>query len=271
MPEYNTNYPQSQGEQILGAHFPTERSYAHSGLRAHWIAFLAVNSFLLLLNLLFGYYYPWHLFPLLSWGIGIGIHSAVYYIRNHIPSPYDRRLYVHFAVFLIVNAFFLAINLLTSPRYLWFIWPMISWGIGLAEHYVAYHALKMRRHKTPVSALYIMWYPGVVCLYLAAVDLISGGGFGWFLWPSIPILIIAYGILQQENVHVVFNRERRQSMPIVQNSSELPENRPNDEFRSSRSKIPNSSLQSENKYCPNCGELISSQNRFCEYCGQNLI
>ena len=43
-------------------------------------------------------------------------------------------LYVHAGKFGAVMLLLLAINLLTSPAYLWFVWPLLGWGIGLASH-----------------------------------------------------------------------------------------------------------------------------------------
>jgi hypothetical protein len=43
----------------------------------------------------------------------------------------------HVFVYAIVNAGLAAINLATSPGYLWFVWPLIGWGIGLAAHAAA--------------------------------------------------------------------------------------------------------------------------------------
>jgi hypothetical protein len=42
--------------------------------------------------------------------------------------------YQHLAVYVVINAGLVAINLLTSPRYLWFVWPLLGWGIGVALH-----------------------------------------------------------------------------------------------------------------------------------------
>src|SRR5262245_55870092 len=39
-----------------------------------------------------------------------------------------KRFYGHCAVYVIVNAFLLIINLLTSPHTLWFYWPLLGWG-----------------------------------------------------------------------------------------------------------------------------------------------
>lgn len=43
----------------------------------------------------------------------------------------------HLIAYAIVNAGLLAINLVTNPDHLWFYWPMIGWGIGLAAHAAA--------------------------------------------------------------------------------------------------------------------------------------
>lgn len=45
--------------------------------------------------------------------------------------------YYHLVCYLLINAMLIVINLLTSPEYLWFIWPLIGWGIGLIIHAVS--------------------------------------------------------------------------------------------------------------------------------------
>ncbi|UCG30026.1 MAG: 2TM domain-containing protein [candidate division WOR-3 bacterium] len=45
-----------------------------------------------------------------------------------------RSFYSHLYVYLAVNAGLFLLNILTSPRHLWFYWPLICWGIGLAIH-----------------------------------------------------------------------------------------------------------------------------------------
>ncbi len=47
-----------------------------------------------------------------------------------------KAFYQHLMSFAIVNLFLLALNLLTSPGYLWFVFPLLGWGVGLAFHYV---------------------------------------------------------------------------------------------------------------------------------------
>ena len=47
-----------------------------------------------------------------------------------------RGFYAHLAAYGAVNVFLLLINLITSPGSLWFIFPLLGWGIGLAIHAV---------------------------------------------------------------------------------------------------------------------------------------
>ena len=45
--------------------------------------------------------------------------------------------YIHLAVYIGVNVLLIIVNLLTSPQYLWFKWPLIGWGIGIFFHGMA--------------------------------------------------------------------------------------------------------------------------------------
>lgn len=44
--------------------------------------------------------------------------------------------YRHLLTYIVVIALLVVINLTTSPKYLWFIWPMAGWGIGIFSHYI---------------------------------------------------------------------------------------------------------------------------------------
>lgn len=49
-------------------------------------------------------------------------------------------LYIHLAVYVLVNAGLIAINLTTSPDHLWFQWPLAGWGVGILFHVLAVFA-----------------------------------------------------------------------------------------------------------------------------------
>lgn len=42
--------------------------------------------------------------------------------------------FVHAGVYGAVMGLLVVINLLTSPGYLWFVWPLIGWGFAVALH-----------------------------------------------------------------------------------------------------------------------------------------
>ena len=42
--------------------------------------------------------------------------------------------YGNLIAYIVVNIGLMVLNLLTSPGYLWFFWPMLGWGIGLLAH-----------------------------------------------------------------------------------------------------------------------------------------
>jgi len=45
-----------------------------------------------------------------------------------------RTFYTHFAIYITTILLIMAVNLLTSPGYLWFIWAALGWGSGIIVH-----------------------------------------------------------------------------------------------------------------------------------------
>ena len=42
--------------------------------------------------------------------------------------------YIHLTVYAVVNLILFSINMIVSPDSLWFFWPLMGWGIGIAFH-----------------------------------------------------------------------------------------------------------------------------------------
>lgn len=56
----------------------------------------------------------------------------------------------HAVAFATVNGSLIVLNLTTSPHYLWALWPLFGWGIGLVSHAAgAYRTLQAERAATP--------------------------------------------------------------------------------------------------------------------------
>jgi hypothetical protein len=45
-----------------------------------------------------------------------------------------KSFYIHLLTFFLVNIVLIVINLLLTPEYYWFIWPLLGWGVGLLMH-----------------------------------------------------------------------------------------------------------------------------------------
>jgi len=56
------------------------------------------------------------------------------YIKAKKRVEEIKGFYGNLIAYIIVNIGLLVINLLTSPNYLWFFWPMLGWGIGVVFH-----------------------------------------------------------------------------------------------------------------------------------------
>lgn len=45
-----------------------------------------------------------------------------------------REFYGHLSVYVIVNTGLFLLNMMISPESLWFIWPLMGWGIAIVLH-----------------------------------------------------------------------------------------------------------------------------------------
>ena len=46
---------------------------------------------------------------------------------------------IHLAVYLAVNILLAIINITLTPEYLWVIWPVLGWGLGIIIHGINVH------------------------------------------------------------------------------------------------------------------------------------
>lgn len=58
------------------------------------------------------------------------------YIRAKRIAKKQREFYSHLRTYIIVNALFFIINLITAPGEWWILFPVIGWGFCLAIHAV---------------------------------------------------------------------------------------------------------------------------------------
>lgn len=109
----------------------------------HLSAFVTIVAVLAALNLYANPQKLWFVWVLAGWGIGVAAHGlALLFKRSALGVALSRDetrrgFLIHFFVFIAVNALLLAINLLYTPDFSWFLFPLLGWGIGLLAHGIA--------------------------------------------------------------------------------------------------------------------------------------
>jgi serine/threonine protein kinase len=113
----------------------------------------------------------------------------------------------HLGPYVIVIGFLAVINLLTSPDYLWFLWPAAGWGVGLAFHAQSV----ILSQATNLSdewrdfAHHFGAYVIIIGLLIGIYLFTNPGGYPWFLWPAggwgIAVALHLFNILFGESDH----------------------------------------------------------------------
>ncbi len=114
----------------------------------HAFAYLAVNGLLVLIWALLFTSAPvfWPFFSLYGWGYGIGFHTIIYLMYNdkikcltkiREQSTFGILFVIHAFFYISVNVFLMILNLVSSPI-LYFLWPLLLWGMGFCVHAIGF-------------------------------------------------------------------------------------------------------------------------------------
>ena len=137
-----------------------------NGFRGHLISYIVVNGMLFFINMFTGGSFPWFLFPLGGWGIGLVSHmNSVRLLLKQkeeldkMPELTPPQLKIvkkvhkmergfsgHIVSNITVILFLFMINMITSPGFPWFLFPAAGMGIGMITHWLN-HSGKIRRLK----------------------------------------------------------------------------------------------------------------------------
>jgi hypothetical protein len=105
------------------------------GFLAHLVVYVLVNAMLIATNFIYSPETIWFFYPLIAWGVGIAMHY-LFGVRWKVLLKETRGFVAHLVVYLLVNALLIAINFKYSPGTIWFFYPLLAWGIGIAMHFL---------------------------------------------------------------------------------------------------------------------------------------
>ena len=144
-----------------------------AGFRAHLIPWVAVNTFLVFLNIFTSPGFPWAAFPAAGWGIGLITHYAGVLENRRRKRDIEKlpKLNRHqfrilrkihrkrgaFRAHLVSNAavsgFLCMVNLITSPGFLWFLIPTAGMAMGVTIHWSNFFPVRRKLRKDLKQAL----------------------------------------------------------------------------------------------------------------------
>ena len=65
---------------------------------------------------------------------GVAMEKDESYLKAKKRVEKLKGFYIHLIVYILVNLLLIMINLLTDASYLWFLYPLGGWGIGILIH-----------------------------------------------------------------------------------------------------------------------------------------
>ena len=72
-----------------------------------------------------------------------------YYNQARKQVKKKKRFYRHLTSYIIINFFLFAINQMTDPFEQWFFFPLLSWGVAIAFHYINVFGLPGNKALSP--------------------------------------------------------------------------------------------------------------------------
>lgn len=105
--------------------------------------YLVVNIAFFLMNIISSPENLWFYWLALPWGLAIALQGVRTFSsseekevksKKSSEDDFDKRkekFFISLKVYLVVNLFLVALDLLTEPDHLWFYWVTLGWGMGI--------------------------------------------------------------------------------------------------------------------------------------------
>ena len=120
-----------------------------------------------------------------------GSANFVDHFMKSLPYPEQQGLKIHWLVYVLVNALLFLINLFTGYYYAWHLFPLASWGVGLAIHTAVLYVTQ-KYHRLSDRGFYIHFSVVLtLSVYFLFLNIITGFYYPWFMWP---VSVLGIGI-----------------------------------------------------------------------------
>jgi serine/threonine protein kinase len=117
----------------------------------------------------------------------VEVEISGHYAGRDQSSDNWRNFLNHLGPYVIVIGALALINIITNPGgYLWFLWPAMAWGVGLAIHllHVILEDFKSVTGKWHDFLTHFGVYAVVIGFLIGIYLRTSPGGYPWFIWPA---------------------------------------------------------------------------------------
>ena len=169
---------------------PIKGFYSYTAF-LHLTVYIVVCIYLVILNIIFIPGAPWSLFPILGWGIGVGIHLLIMYsTKKRMIIEKEKRstkemfwkwsFIIHFFIYIFCLAIIGIALAVQGENLLLLIHPTMGWLVGIAFHGAIYIIVKkpIKGFLSWSAFLHLTVYI-VVSIYLVILNVVFSPGFPW--------------------------------------------------------------------------------------------
>jgi hypothetical protein len=121
-----------------------------TAVRIHWIVYVLVNLFLVVLNYMIDKFEtPWCLWPIAGWFIGLAIHTFNYETYKHGALKTGRGALLSYHIFtaVIVSVFIIFVDYMTGYTLDWWYWAVVPLLVSVVIHFFIYQSSKPKKNE----------------------------------------------------------------------------------------------------------------------------
>jgi len=121
-----------------------------TAVKVHWIVYILVNLFLVVLNYLIDQLaYPWCLWPITGWFIGLSVHTFNYITFKHGSLKTGRGAILSYHVFIavIISVFLVFVDYMDGLVLNWWYWAVVPLIVSVIIHFLIYVLSKPKKNE----------------------------------------------------------------------------------------------------------------------------